>query len=241
MDQLMQKLMISKAIMDKTNGINRGDVININSPNNMVESFDIPQAKYNIPQEFLQEQPSPRMNQQPNYMPVENTKPVGVPTVDAIKNSKLPDEIKRLMMEHPISQPQQQQSATLSNDLIERASRLMKESPQNYKPESATPKPQASSSSLDYNVIQKMITEAVQFDSIENTILINAVNQAGKTEQFTQFLRLLPTEADVITLNFFICLSFTSVRANIAADPGTMLRDMFTLPAQLALLLFVPQ
>jgi hypothetical protein len=184
MDQLMQKLMISKAIMDKTNGINRGDVRNINSPNNMVESFDIPQAKYNIPQEFLQEQPSPRMNQQPNYMPVENTKPVGVPTVDAIKNSKLPDEIKRLMMEHPISQPQQQQSATLSNDLIERASRLMKESPQNYKPESATPKPQASSSSLDYNVIQKMIKEAVNQALSENGLLVESTEKANETFSF---------------------------------------------------------
>jgi hypothetical protein len=180
----MQKLMISKAIMDKTNGINRGDVRNINSPNNMVESFDIPQAKYNIPQEFLQEQPSPRMNQQPNYMPVENTKPVGVPTVDAIKNSKLPDEIKRLMMEHPISQPQQQQSATLSNDLIERASRLMKESPQNYKPESATPKPQASSSSLDYNVIQKMIKEAVNQALSENGLLVESTEKANETFSF---------------------------------------------------------
>jgi len=176
--------MISKAIMDKTNGINRGDVRNINSPNNMVESFDIPQAKYNIPQEFLQEQPSPRMNQQPNYMPVENTKPVGVPTVDAIKNSKLPDEIKRLMMEHPISQPQQQQSATLSNDLIERASRLMKESPQNYKPESATPKPQASSSSLDYNVIQKMIKEAVNQALSENGLLVESTEKANETFSF---------------------------------------------------------
>jgi hypothetical protein len=184
MDQLMQKLMISKAIMDKTNGINRGDVRNINSPNNMVESFDIPQAKYNIPQEFLQEQPSPRLNQQPNYMPVENTKPVGVPTVDAIKNSKLPDEIKRLMMEHPISQPQQQQSATLSNDLIERASRLMKESPQNYKPESATPKPQASSSSLDYNVIQKMIKEAVNQALSENGLLVESTEKANETFSF---------------------------------------------------------
>ena len=50
--------------------------------------------------------------------------------------------------------------------------------------------------------LTKMVTEAVKFDSIENTMLINAVNQAGKTEQFTQFLRLLPTEADTITLNF---------------------------------------
>jgi len=37
--------------------------------------------------------------------------------------------------------------------------------------------------------------------------------------------------------NFFIYLSFTSARANIAADPGTMLRDMFTLLVRRRLLL----
>ena len=181
----MQKLMISKAIMDKTDGINRGDARNINSPSNMVESFDIPQAKYNIPQEFLQEQPNPRMNQQQNYMPVENTKPVGVPTIDAIKNSKLPDEIKRLMMEHPISQPQQQQSPTLSNDLIERASRLMKDNPSSYQPESAksTPK-QTVSQNLDYNVIQTMIKEAVNQALKENGLLVESSEKANETFSF---------------------------------------------------------
>ena len=55
MDQLMQKLMISKAIMDKTDGITRGDSRSMNTPSNMIETFEVPQAKYNIPQEFLQE------------------------------------------------------------------------------------------------------------------------------------------------------------------------------------------
>ncbi len=32
MDQLMQKLMISKAIMDKTDGITRGDSRSMNTP-----------------------------------------------------------------------------------------------------------------------------------------------------------------------------------------------------------------
>ena len=186
MDQLMQKLMISKAIMDKTDGITRGDSRTMNTPSNMIENFEVPQAKYNIPQEFLQEQPiSPRMGQQPSYMPVENTKPVGVPTLDAIKNSKLPDEIKRLMMEHPIAQPQQQQSATLSNDLIERASRLMKENPTSYQPESAKTKVQTTpSQNLDYNVIQKMITEAVNQALKENGLIAESSEKANELFSF---------------------------------------------------------
>ena len=72
--------------MDKSNTIRRGEARE--TPQMMNTDFDIPQAKYNIPQEFLQEQPSsaPLLSS----VPRENTKPVGVPTVDAIKNSRLP-------------------------------------------------------------------------------------------------------------------------------------------------------
>ena len=191
MDQLMQKLMISKAIMDKTDGIKRIDNREMNSPSNTVESFNMPQAKYNIPQEYLQEQPSQQMSQPYlSSLPVENTKPVGVPTVEAIKNSRLPDEIKKLMMEHPISQPQQQQTATLSNDLIERASRLMKENPSGYVPESAKPKQQAQAQSsqptgnIDYKVLQKMINEAVNNALKENGLLVESTDKTNELFSF---------------------------------------------------------
>jgi hypothetical protein len=190
MDQLMQKLMISKAIMDKTDGIKRIDNREMNSPSNMVENFDIPQAKYNIPQEFLQEQPSRQMNQPYlSSLPVENTKPVGVPTIDAIKNSRLPDEIKKLMMEHPISQPQQA-NPTLSSDLVERASRLMKENPGSYVPESAKSKQQtqsiqpSSATNIDYKLLQKMINEAVNDALKENGLLIESTDKTNELFSF---------------------------------------------------------
>jgi hypothetical protein len=191
MDQLMQKLMISKAIMDKTDGIKRIDNREMNSPSNMVESFNMPQAKYNIPQEYLQEQPSQQMSQPYlSSLPVENTKPVGVPTIDAIKNSRLPDEIKKLMMEHPISQPQQQQTATLSNDLIERASRLMKENPGNYVPDSAKSKQQTQSTqpstatNIDYTLLKKMINEAVNDALKENGLLVESTDKTNELFSF---------------------------------------------------------
>ena len=192
MDQLMQKLMISKAIMDKTDGIKRIDNREMNSPSNMVESFNMPPAKYNIPQEYLQEQPSQQMSQPYlSSLPVENTKPVGVPTIDAIKNSRLPDEIKKLMMEHPISQPQQQQTATLSNDLIERASRLMRGNDSGYVPESAKPKTQSESpqqtssvSGINYKLIQKMINEAVSNALRENGLLMESSEKSNEIFSF---------------------------------------------------------
>ncbi len=180
MEDLMQKLMKSKAIMDATNNMSR----NKNSgtlPSAMLENFEVPSAKYNIPEEFLQEQPSsaPFLSSSPR----ENTKPVGVPTIDAIKNSKLPDEIKRLMIEHPIAQPQQSQM-TISNELVEKASRLMRKQDSNYIPESAkekVSKPQQTS--IDYNLIQEMIEEAVNKALQKNNLLIESTEKTN--EQFS--------------------------------------------------------
>jgi hypothetical protein len=193
MDRLMEKLALSKAIMDKADGIKSSNSMNgglpptslqqLNSP----ETFDIPNAKYNIPAEFLQET---EQTQQPylSNVPRENTKPVGVPTVDAIKNSKLPDEIKRLMMEHPIGQPQQQ-STTISNDVIEKASRLMKANKEGYIPESAKPKqqtqqPQTSVSGIDYKLIKKMINEAVNDALHENGLITESSEKSNEVFSF---------------------------------------------------------
>ena len=187
MDRLMEKLALSKAIMDKADGIKSSNSMNGGLPPTSLQQFDVPNAKYNIPSEFLQEGPS----QQTPYIssaPRENTKPVGNPTVDAIKNSKLPDEIKRLMMEHPIGQPQQQPT-TISNELIEKASRLMKDNSNNYVPDSAKPKqvqtqPTPSVGNIDYNVIQKMITEAVNNALRENGLLMESSEKSNELFTF---------------------------------------------------------
>jgi len=191
----MQKLALSKAIMDKADGIKNTNSMNGGLPPtslqqmNSPESFDIPTAKYNIPAEFLQESNTP---QQPylSNVPRENTKPVGVPTIDAIKNSKLPDEIKRLMMEHPISQPQQQPT-TISDELIEKASRLMKTNNGGYIPESAKPKqttqqqPQSiPNGSIDYKLIQKMINEAVNNALRDNGLIVESSEKSNEVFNF---------------------------------------------------------
>ena len=192
-NRLMEKLALSKAIMDKADGIKSSNSMNgglpptslqqLNSP----ETFDIPTAKYNIPAEFLQET---QQTQQPylSNIPRENTKPVGVPTVDAIKNSKLPDEIKRLMMEHPISQPQQQ-TATISNELIEKAARLMNQNKESYIPESAKPKQQTQQSQssvggIDYKLIKKMINEAVNDALHENGLITESSEKSNEVFSF---------------------------------------------------------
>ena len=186
--------MASKAVMDKTEGLSKSNY-RPQSNQMLTPEFDIPQAKYNIPQEFLQEAPQQGQMMQPylSEAPRVNTKPVGNPTVDAIKNSRLPDEIKKLMMEHPIDQPQQS-AATLSDDLIERASRLMKDNGNNYLPESAKsqttqlaqtqPKTQSTSSSIDYKLIQKMIKEAVQDALSENGLISESTEKSNEVFSF---------------------------------------------------------
>ena len=183
---LMSRLAASKAIMDSPKFGKSNSGMGGGLPPTSLQDFDMPQAKYNIPQEFLQEAPQ---SNQPylSELPRVNTKPVGNPTVDAIKNSKLPDEIKKLMMEHPISQPQQP-AATLSDDLIEKASRLMKKNDSGYVPESAKPKQvqqqTQSNVSIDYKLIKKMINEAVNEALEQNGLLVENTENSKEVFSF---------------------------------------------------------
>lgn len=113
---LIQKLMISKQIMDKHNGMTRNQTQGNVLTSPMVEEYSPVQASYNLPPDLLSET---------NVTPTKvNTE---LPTSDRILNSRLPDDIKKLMMEHPIQQPNMGVSAgsVLSNELVEKASRLM--------------------------------------------------------------------------------------------------------------------
>jgi hypothetical protein len=111
MSDLMQKLAISKKIMDKHNEVSRG-----NSLGGIPISENV-NANYNIPQDMIE---------QPKIQETISTKPINQ---EAVLNSKLPDEIKKLMLENPISQPQLN-GPTLSNEIVEGAARLMKKNSQ---------------------------------------------------------------------------------------------------------------
>ena len=112
MSDLMEKLALSKKIMDKHNEVPRGQNGGLSMVNENTN------ATYNIPQDMVQQSSVP---QQPSIQETVSTKPV---TNDAVLNSKLPDEIKKLMIENPIVQPQMT-GQTLSNEIVEGAARLM--------------------------------------------------------------------------------------------------------------------
>lgn len=160
---LIQKLMISKKIMDKHNQTPRNGVqgnmdVNMSSPE--VQSFNAPSANYNIPNGIMDD-PTSQINQ-PLMSEAAIPKQGGEVTEDRIMNSNLPDEIKRLMIEHPISQPNNMSGPSLSNDLVERASKLMGNS--GSQSASTTQQPQQSQTQIPNNfreVLKEVVTEVL--------------------------------------------------------------------------------
>lgn len=155
---LMEKLAVSKKIMEKHNGTPR-------TQGGSLPMSDNSNASYNIPQDMLQQPPQ----QQPNIpTPSMSNEPV---TENAIKNSKLPDAIKRLMLDNPIAQPQSSVPA-LSNDIIEGAARLMKNNstPQpNELVNTQQPLKEVSSSTSLNNDLKQMIRDVVR-DTVRDVV-----------------------------------------------------------------------
>ena len=155
---LMEKLAVSKKIMEKHNGTPR-------TQGGSLPMADNSNASYNIPQDMLQQ---PQL-QQPNIpTPSMSNEPV---TENAIKNSKLPDAIKRLMLENPIVQPQSNGPA-LSNDIIEGAARLMKNnstSQPNELVNTQQPLKEVSSSTSLNNDLKQMIRDVVR-DTVRDVV-----------------------------------------------------------------------
>jgi hypothetical protein len=173
-NDLLQKLMVSKKIMDIHNNVPRGQTQGNTIQNPVLDEFNAPSAKYNIPQEMMME----------SQQPVQSNKPV---TQDRIMSSKLPDEIKRLMIEHPIQQPTTMGSGvSISNELLEKAARLMNNDIANnvnpYQPKKQTiqeySKPQ--STNIDRDMIKEVIKEVLS----ENGLLVESTSKSNDMFQF---------------------------------------------------------
>ena len=132
---LMEKLAVSKKIMEKHNATPRAHGGSLPMSENI-------NASYNIPQDMIQQPPPQQQQPQQQQITPQTLTPSEPVTENAIKNSKLPDEIKRLMLENPIVQPQTN-GPVLSNDIIEGAARLMNTNPSN---ESVVSSPQTNPS-----------------------------------------------------------------------------------------------
>ena len=183
--ELLQKLMVSKQIMEKHNDMGRGQARNVNMGNDysspMVENYEAPAAKYNIPQDLIEES-----------RPVSQPRQSNVPMEDRIASSKLPDEIKRLMMEHPIQQPTMGMSTgtVLSDDLVERAARLMNTNAkgdqvlESRSKKTTQPQQTQPSTSLTANQIKNIVKETVEDVLKENGLLVESESNSGEIFKF---------------------------------------------------------
>jgi hypothetical protein len=176
MEQLLEKLAISKAIMDKHNQIKRGNAtespINISTPE--LQEFNAPVGNYNIPQEFLSEG-------LPTQSPTRNS--AQPTTSDSIMKSKLPDEIKKLMIENPItpSNPLSNTSSVLSDELVEKASRLMGTSKPNFEPAKKITTTESKTNNLNNNSdLRKLLKEVVQEVLKENGLISESTSKTNE-------------------------------------------------------------
>lgn len=179
---LMEKLVISKKIMDKHNQTARGQYSNnqssYDSPS--VESYEPMSVNYNIPEEYLQES-QPYLSS----IPKTPTKPQPI-TKDRVMSSKLPDAIKQLMIEHPIEVPNSMGGdSVLSDELVEKATRLMNSDARGNQISQPKQRIQEQTPSPQYNnkQLKEMLKEVVEEVLLENGILSESTEKSN--EQFT--------------------------------------------------------
>ena len=184
---LIQKLMISKKIMDKHNQTPRsGDNIgNVNMSSPELQTFNTPKANYNIPSDVV-------MSESQMAQPLLSEAAIpkqggGEMSEDKILNSRLPDEIKKLMIEHPIQQPNST-GPTLSNDLIERASQLMNNETGNSNVSQSNPKeisqPQSQSQSQIPNNFREVLKEVVTEVLTDSGIISESSSKSNESFSF---------------------------------------------------------
>jgi hypothetical protein len=174
---LINKLMISKKIMEKHSSMSRGSVPETQLTRDIqVEDFQPVNANYNLPPDIMMESQIPQTPKQPE-----------LPTKDRILNSKLPDEIKQLMLEHPIDQPNMGTGASLSNDLVERAARLMNTNAKGEVINETVKTPKQTiqqQPSFNVNELRDVIRETVEDVLKENGLLVESESNSGEMFKF---------------------------------------------------------
>jgi hypothetical protein len=164
-NDLMSKLVKAKKVMNKVDSGNY--------------------EKGNINENMLTAEPSDDGYYQ-DAPPVQNTRPVGTPTPDRIQNSKLPDAIKKAMMENPI--PQISLNDTLDMDFVKGAKRLMEQEGVSTKKQSSQPQKQQSvGGNIDMNSIAVLIENTVRKVMDEK---LNQILSAQQTQSINENLVL---------------------------------------------------
>jgi hypothetical protein len=165
-NDLMKKLVQAKKVMNKVDGGN----------------FE----RGHVNESMLLSDPSELMEMQTPQQT--NTRPVGGNmNVDKIQNSKLPDAIKRAMIEHPIEQMQSiSLNETLDMDFVKGAKRLMEQEGVSSK-KSQPQQRQSSGGNIDMNAIAVLIENTVRKVMDEK---LNQILSASTTSSINENLVL---------------------------------------------------
>ena len=165
-NDLMKKLVQAKKVMNKVDGGN----------------FE----RGHVNESMLLSDPSELMEIQTPQQT--NTRPVGGNmNVDKIQNSKLPDAIKRAMIEHPIEQMQSiSLNETLDMDFVKGAKRLMEQEGVSSK-KSQPQQRQSSGGNIDMNAIAILIENTVRKVMDEK---LNQILSASTTSSINENLVL---------------------------------------------------
>jgi hypothetical protein len=138
-NDLMSKLVQAKKVMNKVDGGN----------------FE----RGHINESMLLSDPEELMR---NQEPSQPRKVLNTPSISKIQNSKLPDAIKRAMIEHPIEQMRSiSLNDTLDMNFIKGAKRLMEQEGVSTKT-STQPKSTVTNSNIDMNTIATLIENTVR-------------------------------------------------------------------------------
>ena len=140
-NDLMKKLVQAKKVMNKVDG---GDY-----------------ERGHVNESMLLSSPEDAMNN--TEYQSNPTRPIGSPSIDRIQNSKLPDAIKKAMIESPIEQMNQiSLNDTLDMDFIKGAKRLMEQEGVATRPSAQPKQTIVNNSSIDMKAIAVIIENTVR-------------------------------------------------------------------------------
>ena len=140
-NDLMKKLVQAKKVMNKVDG---GDY-----------------ERGHVNESLLLSSPEDAMNN--TEYQSNPTRPMGSPSIDRIQNSKLPDAIKKAMIESPIQQMNQiSLNDTLDMDFIKGAKRLMEQEGVATRPSAQPKQTIVNNSSVDMKAIAVIIENTVR-------------------------------------------------------------------------------
>jgi hypothetical protein len=161
-NDLMMKLVQAKKVMNKVDG---GDYQRGNVNEDILRS---------APEDIMKSQQAPISNPQ---------RPMGTPSVDKIQNSKLPDAIKKAMIENPI--PQISLNDTLDMDFVKGAKRLMEQ--EGVPTKQSQQRQQSSVQNIDMNAIAVLVENTVRKVLDEK---LNQILTAQQTQSINENLVL---------------------------------------------------